>query len=194
MGAEGDKVRLYTSQSVEVFNILKEQKACYVKREYIIKKYQEVSGVFLEGYNWYRTKAPNFVKKPEGAEYPYWAFTEAEYAGWYPESVLITLEVPVDEVVFFRIEDWNNILNLGYLPKDKKEGEHFDKLLENYGIKNKMDVFAKPFYPDLKQKVKKSWDNLFLYHNLAKDGTIERRHLQGGLWELKIDWVVDYSC
>ncbi len=193
MGAEGGKIRLYTSQSHEVVNLLKEQKVIHVKREYIIKKYEEVSHVFLEGYDWFVNKAPSIVEKPQGAGYPYWAFTDPEYTSWTPECAMLTLEVPVEEAVFFRVEDWYKILNLSYLPRDEKDGQSFDRLLDNYGIKNKMEIFTKPFYPDLKQKIKKSWDNLFQYHNEVKDGTKERFHIQAGLWELKLDWVIDFN-
>jgi hypothetical protein len=72
MDPKDNKVKLYTSQSPEVVNLLREQNVCYVKKEYIEKKYQEVSGIFMEAYNWYISRAQNIVKKPEPASYPYW--------------------------------------------------------------------------------------------------------------------------
>lgn len=191
MGAENRKIRLYTSQSKVVVKLLQEQKVCNVKREYIVNKYEEVSHIFLEAYDWYISKAVNFVDRPQGAGYPYWAFTDSEYAGWSPDCTMLALDIPINEAVFFKIKDWYNILNLCYLPKDEKDQESFDKLLNNYNIKNNMDIFTTPYYPDMKRKVKNSWDNLFKYHSGIVDGTMDMQYVQAGLWQLKLEWVVD---
>ena len=161
MGYKDNKVKLYTSQSKIVVDILKEEEHLFVRREFIEKKYGEVSNIFLEAYDWYSYKAKDIVKKPQGAGYPVWAFTEAEYAGYYPGSYLITLEVPIKEIIFFRMEDWNKILNLSYLAKDEKDQEKFNIKIKDYNISNESDAFTKPFYPHIKSEIIKSWDNLF---------------------------------
>jgi hypothetical protein len=191
MGAEGDKIRLYTSQSFEVVELLKEQNVCFVKKEYIEKKYQEVSGIFMEAYSWYTSRAQNIVKKPEGAKYPYWAFTKPEYAGMYPGSSLLTLEVPIEEAIFFKVEDWNKVLNLKYLATSEEDEKSHKNMLAKQNISIESHIFTKPFYTFLKSRVKKSWDNLFKYDELIKSGAIKEPVLQASLWELRKEWIVD---
>ncbi|WPC44084.1 DUF3841 domain-containing protein [Clostridium sp. JS66] len=191
MGTKSDKIILYTSQSPIVIKTLLEQKVCYVKREYIVKKYQEVSGIFLEAYNWYIDKAQNIVKKPEHAEYPFWTHTKVDYAGWYPDNYLLSLEVPVEECVFFRYEDWNKILNLKYLAADEKDERIHKDILTKFNISIESDIFTKPFYPNLKPEVKRSWDNLFKYDKLIKSGVMQEEDFQSSLWKLAKEWIVD---
>lgn len=191
MGTKSDKIILYTSQSPIVIKNLLEQKVCHVKREYIVKKYQEVSSIFLEAYNWYIDKAQNIVRKPEQAEYPFWTHNKIDYAGWYPGNYLLSLEVPVEECVFFRAEDWNKILNLKYLAADEKDEKRHKDMLIKFNISIESDIVTKPFYPNLKAEVKRSWDNLFKYHESIKFGDMQEKNLQAGLWELRKEWIID---
>ncbi len=189
MDTKNNKITLYTSQSPEVIKALLEHKVCYVKREFIVKKYQEVSSVFLEAYNWYISKAQNIVKKPENAEYPFWTYNKIDYAGWYPGNYLLSLEVPVEECVFFKAEDWNKILNLKYLAVDEKDERIHKDMLKKFNILIDSDIITKPFYPNLKSEVKKSWNNLFKYHKLIKSGAMQEMDLQAGLWKIKKEWI-----
>ena len=186
-----NKIRLYTSQSSEVVKLLKAQNVCYVKRECIEKKYQEVSGIFMEAYNWYISRAQNIVKMPKHAEYPYWAFTKADYAGLYPGYYLLTIEVPIEQVIFFKVEDWNKVLNLKYLDVSEEDEKNHTDMLAKQNVSIESDIFTKPFYPYLKSKVKKSWDNLFRYNELIKSGVMQKSVLQASLWELRKEWIVD---
>ena len=190
MGYKDNKVKLYTSQSKIVLDILKEEHL-FVRREFIEKKYGEVSNIFLEAYDWYSYKAKDIVKKPQGAGYPVWAFTEAEYAGYYPGSYLITLEVPIKEIIFFRMEDWNKILNLSYLAKDEKDQEKFNIKIKDYNISNESDAFTKPFYPHIKSEIIKSWDNLFTKGNLLNENNLCKVPLQASLWEIRREWIIE---
>lgn len=101
------------------------------------------------------------------------------------------MEVPIEEVVFFKVEDWNKILNLKYLAANEKDEKMHKDMLTKLNISIESDVITKPFYPNLKSEVKKSWDNLFRYHKLIKSGAIQERGLQAGLWKLRKEWIVD---
>ncbi|AWI04713.1 DUF3841 domain-containing protein [Clostridium drakei] len=191
MGAKSDKIILYTSQSPIVIKTLLEQKVCYVKREYIVKKYQEVSSIFLEAYNWYINKAQNIVKRTEKAEYPFWAFIKADYAGGYPGNYMLTLEVPIEEVIFFKVEAWNKILNLKYLGVDEEDEKRHKDMLVKQNISIESDIFIKPFYSNLKAQVKKSWDNLFKYDKLIKSVGVQEGNFQSSLWKLEKEWIAD---
>lgn len=191
MGTKSDKIILYTSQSPIVIKTLLEQKVCYIKREYIVKKYQEVSSIFLKAYNWYIDKAQNIVKKPEHAEYPFWTFTKPDYAGWYPGAYMLTLEVPIEEAVFFKVQDWNKILNLKYLAASVEDEKKHRDMLAKRNISIESYIFTKPFYPNLRLEIKKSWDNLFKYDRLIKSGYMKETDFQAGIWELRKEWIID---
>lgn len=191
MDSKCNKVRLYTVQTPIVVQTIEEKGVTYVKREFIKKKYKECSDIFLQSYDWFINKARDIIDKPKEAEYAIWAFTEAKYAGVYNNVYLIALDVPIDEVIFFKIEEWNRILNLRYLPKDDNDKVKYYKKLESYNITDETDIFMKPFYPHLKIEVKKSWDNLFKYDKVIKKHGLPEEPFQASLWQIKKEWVVD---
>ena len=67
-------IRLYSFQTDVVYQVLKRDGVCYSKEEYVRKKYKESAKVFINAYGWFVKEAQHIVPKPEGAEYPYWAF------------------------------------------------------------------------------------------------------------------------
>ncbi|WP_432403940.1 DUF3841 domain-containing protein [Wukongibacter sp. M2B1] len=191
MGTKDNKVELYTIQRPIVIETLKEKGVYHVKREYIEMKYREVSHIFLQCYDWFIKKAKNIVDRPKGSEYPIWTYTNPKYLGYFEDSYLIKLEVPIEDVIFFKMEDWNKILNLSYLAKDKKgELEYLNKL-KSYNIQDETEIFMKPYYPQLKSEVKKSWDNLFNHHRIIRENGLLEDATQGSLWEIKESWIVD---
>lgn len=191
MDCEYNKVKLYTTQMPVVIETIEKKGVSYVKREFIEKKYREVSHIFLECYDWFINKAQKIIDRPEEAGYAVWAFTEAKYAGAYNGTYLITLEVPIEEIIFFKMEDWNRILNLRYLPKDNKDEEKYNKKLRAYNISDETEIFMKPFYPQLKSEIKKSWDNLFRFDKSIKEKGIFEKPFQASLWQIKNEWVTD---
>jgi hypothetical protein len=109
----------------------------------------------------------------------------------YPGFCLLTLEVPVDEVIFFKVEDWSKVLNLRYLEVSEEDEKNHKDTLAKQNIAIESDIFTKPFYLLLKSKVKKSWESLFKYNDLIKSGAMEAPVLQASLWELRKEWIVD---
>lgn len=73
------KITLWTAQKMIVLDTIKEKGTYHVKKEYIIKKYEESAKIFLEAYNWFVGQAEKIVPKPEGTEYPIWLFTDTKY-------------------------------------------------------------------------------------------------------------------
>ena len=103
---------LYASQAEPVWQEIRKNGVAFSKREYVRRKYGESAPVFLTAYNWFVRKLPQYVQKPEGAEFPYWAFAD-QYTlpGGSTSSHLLTLEVPVEEAVYFDMYDWNTPTN-----------------------------------------------------------------------------------
>lgn len=190
MDSKNNEVILYTSQHPIVIETINNKGVYHVKGKYIKKKYQDVSKIFLEGYNWYVSRAEKLVQKPEGAEYPIWTFTSPKYVTVEPGEYFITLRVPIDKVIFFDPRDWNKILNLEYLPKNTEDEENFSKILESYGIRSD-EAFNTSFYPHLKSRIKKSWDTLFERVNPKNiKCNSSDINLQASLWEIKSSWII----
>ncbi|WP_432666966.1 DUF3841 domain-containing protein [Wukongibacter baidiensis] len=191
MDSKDNKVTLYTTQNPIVIDTLEEKGVYHVKKEFIEMKYREVSHIFLQCYDWFVSKAKNIVAKPEGAEYPIWTYIDAKYSGYFEDSYLLELEVPIEDIIFFKMEDWNRILNLRYLPKNSQDGLKYDNKLKSYNIQDETEIFMNPYYPQLKSEVRKSWDNLFKHNEIVKSNRVFEGAIQGSLWEIKKSWLVD---
>lgn len=193
MGSKNSKITLYTTQRPIVVKTLKEKGVYHVKRQFINMKYKEVSHIFLQSYDWFVNKAKNIVHRPEGSEYPVWTYLDPKYAGYFEDSYMLRLEVPMKDIILFRMEDWNRILNLRYLAKDYNDELKYQSKLKSYNIPDETEIFMKPYYPQLKTEVKKSWDNLFKYNDIIKENRLSEGAIQGSLWEIRRSWVVDMT-
>ncbi|GLC78957.1 DUF3841 domain-containing protein [Lacrimispora brassicae] len=187
-------IELYTVQLNEISDSIKDGHCHYVKMKYIEDKYREVKGVFLNAYRWYVRQAACLVEKPEQAESAVWTFVNDKYAEWHPGYTVMKLKVPVDEAVFFRMSDWNKVLNLRYIGRTKEEEDQYSQKLEKYGIKYEGDVYETAFYPHLKGELVASWANLFRFDCEIKHGGFpEFEDMQAGLWCIKKEWVAGES-
>ena len=154
MGEKCNTITLYASQADPVIEAIERNGVCYSKEAYVRKKYQESAKIFTTAYSWFVREMEKYVKKPDGAEYPYWAFREAYNVDQSMGGNFLTLEVPLDEVLLFDMYDWNKILCLKYIGEDEKDEKQFQEQLEMYGIKE-MDAVLSNFYPLQKQQILK---------------------------------------
>lgn len=183
-------VRLYASQTEAVWQVILKDGVAHSRAEYVRRKYGESAPVFLTAYQWYVAQAQRLVPKPEGAEFPYWVFHDPYLMESGYSSRILTLEVPVEEAVFFDMNDWNKVVRLKYIGRTDLEERLFQKELDARGI-NSRDVMLTDFYPDLKQLTLDSWQRLFRHHEAARQGNYQNiGALQAGLWRIRKEWVV----
>lgn len=183
-----NKIVLYTAQADPVLQAIERDGTCFSNTDFVRKKYEDCSDIFLTAYKWYAKEAKQIVPLPDGAQLPYWAF-EKEYNMFVAEGLtILKLEVPADQVILFDMEDWNQILRLEYIGNDK---ENFDKELRKNGVSS-VDAVLGNFYPVLKRKIMDSWKVLFKNDRKLKAGNPDGiRNVQAGLWEIKKEWIVD---
>lgn len=185
-----NQITLYTVQTDDVIHHLREQGYHYVKLEYIVRKYQEVSTVFLQAYSWYTENAQRILPKPKQAESAIWSFCDINYLERHPGCQILKLSVPIESAVFFRMSDWNKVLNLRYIGDSKEDEANFAEKLARYGIRYEGDVYTTPFYPHLKKELINSWQNLFQYDRQVKEtGSSLYSDMQAGLWYLDRQWI-----
>ena len=187
-----DTVRLLSPQAQIVWDVVERDGTAFSRRAYVKKKYEECAQIFLSAYDAYVREAEKYVPKPEGAEYPYWAFASARELDASAGGRVMVLDVPLDEVVFFDRFEWYTVLRLDYLAAAPEEDEKFRRNLKMRGVKEVSDVVLTPYYPDLKRQVIGSWKNLFRFHEAIRSGdTSVVRAVQAGLWRIKKEWLTE---
>lgn len=192
MRVDGNCVRLYSAQSRLVAEKLREEGVCFSKQRYIEKKYEESAGIFLTAYRFFAREATAYVPKPEGAELPYWVFPDPSNIEVHENDVLLALDVPLDQAVFFDMYDWGKLLSLRYFPEDAEDAERFEKTIKAQGVRNESDIMLTQFYPLLRREVESSWKRLFRYHEAIRSGSAPKgMHVQAALWCLRKEWLVE---
>ncbi|MBQ6834772.1 MAG: DUF3841 domain-containing protein [Lachnospiraceae bacterium] len=175
-------VIMWTSQTGQVADVIAQDGVSYVKKEFIDMKYGDVAWVFKTAYDFFIRKMEQRVVKPEEAESPVWLFKDPKWVDVGSGMVLMKLTIPEEELVYFDTRKWSKILNLGYIGNQKEE-EDFEAELKRQGIRDTMEVFAKPFYPLVKRKIMQSWERVF-----DIDG-VDEQYLQGAVWCIKKEWI-----
>ena len=189
MARQQGTVRLYTSQAAPVCKVIRQDGVCFSKAEYVQRKYGESAPVFLTAYRWYAREAAHIVPPPEGAELPYWAFTDPHSVAQNDGGCTLTLDVPICETVFFDMYDWYRVLQMKYMGENEKDERDFLRELSLCGLRES-DVMLTAFYPELKQKIMGSWQKLFRHHNRIAAGDFScARAVQAGLWRIDRRWI-----
>lgn len=184
------QVVLYTIQTSDVLKKLKENGYHVAKMNFIKEKYGDVAPVFVDAYKWYACNAEKIVPRPDEAESGVWSFRDPSYIEKHSGSHVLQIEAPIDKAVFFRMSDWNKRLNLRYIGKSSQEEDSYNQNLSRYGIGYEGDVYLTSFYPQLKNQLVKSWENLFMYDSQIKEtGDLLFQDMQAGFWKLEWDWV-----
>lgn len=189
MDVQDNGVSLFCQQTQAIVARIREGSVHRVKTKFIREKYGEVSHIFMTVYGWYKEVSAKIVPRPEGAESGIWAFADLKSLDRYADSAIMELRVPVEQAVFFRLSDWNQILNLRYLPEDEADSRGFAERISRYGVPHESDIMLKSFYPQLKQEVLRSWGRLFRYDAMLRQGAIDFPDVQAGLWEVRPEWV-----
>ena len=125
MDNQRDQIILYSPQSDAVIDAIQKDGVCYSKPEYIRAKYGESAPIFLTAYQWFVQQAEKLVKKPEGAQFPYWAVAQRSAVDVTGGGTVLTLRVPIEQAVYFDLYDWNKILQFRFLTDDPKEERKF---------------------------------------------------------------------
>jgi hypothetical protein len=135
-------MKLYTTQPIEVWNKLQEQKiliADAMLGEHIDQEYAEKNGFSIEddsfyaAYSWMKEQMEHRIPGYQG-NWPWWAWTHKidirSERHLYPkgeEFVMIELEIPDEKVLCSCFEGWHSVLNRRYLAKTMIEEAKADQ-------------------------------------------------------------------
>lgn len=178
-------VTLWTAQRKIVLDTLEREGVYLVKRSYVEEKYQETAWIFQEAYSFFRENAPALLPRPAGAESPVWLYQDPQWAGMSTDTLLLRMEIPVEQALFFDLRLWNRILNLEYLGESPQEEAAFAGELERLGLRNTIPLFQTPFYLVQKRRVRQSWRRLF------SADLPQETYRQAAVWTLRREWLAD---
>lgn len=191
MDCKHNTVTVYTAQPDSIVARLMERGRHYAKLALIAEKYGEAGAVFLRAYEWYVHSAQQIVPRPPEAESAVWTFRNPRYMERHPGHRVLALRVPAGQAVFFRMRDWNQILNLRFIGETEEEEAAFADRLARQGVRYEGDIYTTPFYPLLKKELLHSWSRLFRYDPQIKQGAEPPYpDMQAGLWYIDRDWVI----
>lgn len=188
MARDGETVTLWTAQRQVVLDTLTRDGVYMVKRAYIDEKYQETAWIFREAYSFFRETASVILPPPEGAQSGIWLYQDPRWAGASADSLLLKLEVPVGQAIFFDLRLWNQILNLRFLGRNPQEEQAFARELERLGLKSTLPLFQTPYYPLQRRQVRQSWKRLF------EAPLPPETYRQAAVWVLKKEWLTEVRC
>ncbi len=187
-------VTLYSPQANIVWRTAEETGAAFSRREYVAAKYEDCANIFLTAYDAYVREAEKIVPRPDDKAYPYWAFASMEQVDVSGGGRVMTLEVPLSEVVLFDQYDWYKVLRLSYIGENARDEAAFARKLEMRGIRDSSEAVLRPFYPDIKREITGSWKRLFRHDAaikaaIANGETPAVSSVQAGLWCIRKDWL-----
>lgn len=182
-----NRVKVWTKQHKNIVHDLANNDRYIVKKEYIVSKMEDHAALYLDVYNWYYQAASKLVLPPEDVKYPVWvSLAEEDKIGNSPGNVQIELLVEQDQLITMDIDKWGKIVNYMYIPADAQDEKEHTAIVNRYGIDD-CTAYMTPFYPNIKQKIIKSWDRLF------DESIILSKVRVGTIWELKKEWIVSIT-
>ncbi len=185
-----EKAILWTRQDKRILEDLNSKGRFTIAEKHIEEKQMDISSYYLNMYRWFSDKASSKVERPSGARYPIWCSVSEEYMLRKTEdTVVLKLEVPKENIIYFNGGRWDMALNHMYIPKDEDDDKEFKSELKKRGITNSFSLVEGPnakFYPDLKRKIVASWDRVFEIENWSDIFT-----LQANIWEIKSEWILE---
>ena len=185
-----DTVTLWTRQDKRILEVLESKGRFIMDSAHIEEKQMDIAQYYLKLYNWFSDRASTHVDRPSDVKYPIWCSISEEYMLRKTEdTVVLKLEVPRKNVIYFNGGRWDMVLNHMYIPRDEEDDRAFKLELKNRGITNSFTLVDGPnanFYPDLKRKIIASWDRVFEIEDWNDIFT-----LQANIWEIPSKWILE---
>jgi len=185
---ETAKLKVWTAQAGIVIDTIEENGVYHVKRSFILQKYQQISTLFFQPYDWFISRAAKKITPPDGAEYSIWVYCDPVMISNYaPGDYVIEAEVPNDKIILFDQGKWLKILNLSYIPANPEDEERFKRTIREQGLQHESKALTTNFYPQIRREIIGSWDRLF-------DDTIKLSDdKMGALWEIRKEWITSIT-
>lgn len=191
------KLKLWIIQDEKAWNELQKKGILTAKLEFIDPD-------FKDGYDWMKTQMNNRLGKPTFSnQYPIWAWYQAKdinhrkpdlrESGYLPKGTVgyrIEFEKEIENVLLSDFYLWDNspLYHKVYIGNSESDELQFESALNKLGE----NITYNTLPIDLKNKVEKSWENIFDLHFTTEDFNFpfERKKIQATFWELKMSDVI----
>ncbi len=184
-------MKLWTLQPLTILNEIAATGTYRYKKElsYNLTK----QNALTNEYQWLMEEMEQRIgHKPEGVEYPIWAWhtwkgkqqspdtNSAAFLQRNEDKVLLTLEIPEKEVVLTDFDAWQYVLNGGYVPSHE-DIEQFEE------IQNHIDSLDEN---ELNRFIQSSWKNVFQTTRIDTAEYQRGYFIQATFWEIKKDYIL----
>ena len=171
---------------------------------------QNVDSDFMLAYLWMADQMEGRLTTPRPSTdtMPIWVWLQwagirrrpdLRASGHLPKGtrgVRVEFKVQDDRVLLSDFELWHYVLNYGYLPKSEDDEAAFEKELTAAGLSVTGCSLGQPLRnAEFRQRIEGSWERIFDLTWTDPDHAIvsptKGRCIQGTMWELRLDDVVD---
>jgi hypothetical protein len=197
-------MKLWTIQNIEAYKLLKKNGVLHANEEYL---WCRDGNNLIYAYNWMASELGKKDAKPDGVNYPIWAWYQWEgkrkkrdmrESGLSARGDLIVqleIEIPDEKVLLSDFDLFHCVLNNTYVSLSKEDSDKFDKWYESLGIKyddSEYDASQDEKLQKVEKAIVESWAGVF---DLTKEddnwlGKNEQKSIQAVFWELREDQVI----
>ena len=183
-------MRLWTMQPIEVYEVL--------MRDGVFRCNPEKVGEpsFLDRYGWMNKRLNEKDEKPDGVEYPIWAwyrFNSKEnkpdlrhscYGTRGEKMVCLELEITDEKVLLTDFDLWHFVLNDWWL-----DPELFNDVYVEEDYDRNQKWFKGLSKERQREEKEKSWDIILNIEPFDSDWISRGKYVQAVFWELKMEYV-----
>ena len=184
----GIKIIAWTRQNGLVMQEIERDGRFICRERFLREKSDTISDYYIKAYRWLTDQARLKIEVEEGLYLPIWlAMTESAKLPAAKGEVMLTLDVPQNELFIIDYNKWGYVLNYMYVPKDDDDERAHDKKLADAGIVNEAALIMSEkgnMYPQLKSEILRSWPRCCTPAPDMKDNV-------GCVWQVKESWIVD---
>lgn len=161
---------------------------CEPRRSYNLSKPDSLK----DNYAWLMERMRKKIgPEPEGVVSPVWAWHTWNFERRSPdpespaflrhsdEKVLLTLDIPENEVVLTDFDAWQNVMMNTFVPNAATEEEYF-------ALEKKLEAMSDE---ELTEEIRQSWENVFLVDQVQTEYLIRGRYIQATFWEIKQSYI-----
>ena len=181
-------IKAWTRQNGLVMQEIERDGRFVCRERFLREKSDTISDYYIKSYRWLTDQARLRIHVEEGLYLPIWlALTESAKLPAAEGEVMLTLNVPEDELFVIDYNKWGYVLNYMYVPKDDDDERAHDEKLKACGIVNEAALIMGEkgnMFPQLKSEILRSWPRCCTQSDDMKDNV-------GCVWHVKKEWIED---